>query len=102
MAFQSDASIPNTTKPCEIFVYPNPVEEKYTGLITFNNLPYNATVKVVDASGKLVYQTSANGGTATWTGINYEGEKAHSGVYFISATSSDGSLSCLGKFIFIK
>jgi hypothetical protein len=102
MAFQSDASIPNTTKPCEIFVYPNPVEEKYTGLIAFNNLPYNATVKVVDASGKLVYQTSANGGTATWTGINYEGEKAHSGVYFVSATSSDGSLSCLGKFIFIK
>lgn len=86
----------------EIIVYPNPVPPKFDGAITIEGLANNAEIRITDSQGKLVYQTKANGGKATWNGFRLDGTKPNSGVYFIFGINQDGSETAMGKFIFIK
>jgi len=103
LAYQSDATNPwNGGKRCEATVFPNPVHHDYSGPIAIRNVPYNATVKITDAAGGLVYQTTASGGTAVWNGYDYNGRKASSGVYYVTSVSSDGALTCRAKLVFIN
>lgn len=82
-------------------IYPNPVPPKYSGLVTIEGLSSNAEVKITDANGRLVYQTRANGGKATWDGNRLDGSRPNSGVYLVFALNSDGSETAMGKFIFM-
>ncbi|MBP6387412.1 MAG: hypothetical protein KA327_12415, partial [Pseudarcicella sp.] len=47
-----------------VLVFPNPVKSNFTGIIGIKGLVNNATVKITDLAGNIVYQTQANGGTA--------------------------------------
>lgn len=85
----------------KIKVYPNPVSPSYDGLITIEGLTSNAEVKITDATGKLIYQTKANGGKATWNGLRHDGTKPNSGVLIVFAVNSDGSETAMGKFIYM-
>ena len=49
-------------------IFPNPVYEHYKGLIAISELVSNANVKITDITGSLVYETTANGGSAIWNG----------------------------------
>lgn len=71
----------------EIYAYPNPVKPDYTGWITIKGLTEGALVKIVDAGGGLVAQTTANGGIAIWDGCNMQGARVRSGVYYVFASS---------------
>jgi len=46
----------------DVYVYPNPVKEDYTGTIAIKGLVKDAFVKITDVSGTLIYQTQALGG----------------------------------------
>lgn len=70
-----------------VLVFPNPVREDYDGPIAIEGLAEDATVKITDVSGQLVFETEAIGGTATWTGRDYNGRRASTGVYLVFATS---------------
>ncbi|MFN5386595.1 MAG: hypothetical protein ACK5CO_07175 [Bacteroidota bacterium] len=88
---------------CEdVLVYPNPVREDYSGPIAIRGLVQGAEVKITDAAGTLVYQTTSLGGQALWNGINLRGEKAHTGIYFVFAATKDGSTGCSTKFMLIR
>ncbi|GDX48160.1 hypothetical protein LBMAG25_09780 [Bacteroidota bacterium] len=102
LAYQSDATEAVFADKCELAVSPNPVNHGYDGQITVRDLPYNCTVKVMDASGEMVYQGRSNGGTFSWDCKTYLGQKAASGVYYVTAASNDGTYTCNGKFIIIK
>ncbi len=102
MAYQSDATEAVYEKKCQLTVSPNPVQHDYKGLITVRDLPYNCTVKVMDAAGDMVYQGSSNGGTFSWDCNTYLGQRASSGVYYITAISNDGNYTCTGKFVIFK
>lgn len=99
IAYQSDATEPVLADKCELDISPNPVNHGYDGYIAVRNLPYNCTVKVMDAAGDMVYQGRSNGGTFSWDGRNYLGQKAASGVYYLTAISNDGTYTCRGKLI---
>jgi hypothetical protein len=102
LAYQSDATEAVYADKCLLAVSPNPVKHNYDGVITVRDLPYNCTVKVMDAAGDMVYQGRSNGGTFSWDCKTYLGQKASSGVYYITAVSNDGTYSCHGKFIIIN
>jgi flagellar hook assembly protein FlgD len=70
-------------------------------LVTIEGLSSNAEVKITDANGRLVYQTRANGGKATWDGLRLDGSRPNSGVYLVFALNSDGTETAMGKFIFM-
>jgi len=81
----------------EVSVFPNPVKRGFDGLVSVRGLASNSEVKFITASGKLVYQTTANGGMATWNGKTYEGKKVAPGIYLILSSTEDGKANCVTK-----
>lgn len=71
----------------DVYVFPNPVRPDFQGTIAINGLVRDADVKITDISGRLVYETKAEGGQATWNGRDYNGIKVASGVYLVFSTS---------------
>lgn len=86
----------------DVYVYPNPVQPGYDGLITITGLVENVDVKITDISGNLVYSTKANGGSAVWNGLNFMGEKVQTGVYMVFCTNEDGSKTHITKLLFVN
>lgn len=88
---------------CEnTYTYPNPVRPGYEGPIAITGLVSNGNVKITDVSGTLVYETTALGGQAIWNGRNFNGEKAHTGVYLVFCTDTEGQNTCITKILFIN
>jgi len=86
----------------DVVVYPNPVKEGYEGTIAIRGLVNNASVRITDVNGVLVYATTAEGGQAIWDGRNFSGSRAHTGVYLVFATNDDGKESIVTKILFVK
>lgn len=80
-----------------MLIFPNPVKTNYSGFIGFSGLATDAVVKVTDASGRLVYETRANGGAAQWNGRDYNGKKIEPGVYVVLTAKDDGTTPTVGK-----
>jgi hypothetical protein len=95
-----------TATPAEnsdnVYAFPNPVKHDYSGLIAITGLTGNATVKITDINGTLVYATTAEGGQAIWDGKNFNGNKAQTGVYLVFASSSSGSDKVVTKILIIN
>lgn len=106
ISYMSDASMSKKTYDT-ISVYPNPVRENFTGVITINGLMDETTVKITDTNGNLVYQTKSNGGIATWNGYNSFGVKVSTGVYFVMVSNAtekntENAQTAVGKILIIK
>lgn len=95
-SFRSDATTSNYSFQ-NIKIFPNPVTANFNGLVAISGLATDAIVKITDIAGKLVWQTNANGGTATWNVRDYNGNRASTGMYLLIATSQDGTESVVGK-----
>ncbi len=89
-SFRSTAT-EGATNNSQVLVFPNPVPPGYNGTIAIRGLTDNALVKITELSGKLVYQTRANGGQAVWDGRNYTGSKVASGVYLVIVRNDPGN-----------
>jgi ligand-binding sensor domain-containing protein len=87
---------------CTVSVFPDPVRPNYYGPITVVGVVANATVKITDVTGDLVYETTALGGQAIWNGNLQNGNRAKTGVYLVFVSSSDGTVHCMGKFLLIN
>lgn len=86
----------------EIYAYPNPVREDYEGDIYITGLMENTTVKITTVSGRLVYQTTSEGGQAVWPGTDLNGNRVHTGVYLAMCSANDGEDSAITKILFIR
>ena len=83
-------------------VFPNPARPEFEGPITIQGIRYNSDVKITDVSGKLVYKTTSNGGTATWDGKTLNGEKVPTGVYLIWTAANEGKGRKVGKVLIVN
>ncbi len=98
-SFRADAT--EGGESCDnYYVFPNPVRHEYRGPVAITGLVANASVKIADISGQVVYQTKANGGMAVWDGKNFKGERAQTGVYMVYISNEDGSQTCITKMLF--
>ncbi len=70
----------------DMYAFPNPVRPEWNGPIAIQGLAEDANVKITDIQGRLVFETTANGGIAIWDGLDYNGNQAESGVYTVFAT----------------
>lgn len=86
----------------DVYAYPNPVRANFSGLIGIKGLMESSSVKITDISGTLVYETTSNGGQATWDGYNQRGQKVGTGVYLVFATDSEGQEKVVTKILFIN
>lgn len=101
-AFRGEATQAETTMGRKsVHIFPNPVRPDYEGVISIDDLSEDASVKITDVSGRLVYQTQALGGRAIWDGADYNGRRARSGVYLVFAVTSDGQQKMVSKLVFL-
>jgi ligand-binding sensor domain-containing protein len=85
-----------------VYAYPNPVEPNYTGLITIVGLSYDADVKILTSSGRLVAQGRSNGGTFTWNGCDLQGRRVASGIYMVATATSSGDKGVVCKIAVVN
>jgi hypothetical protein len=100
-SFRGSATEAAETKS-NVLVYPNPVPPGFSGNIGIRGLPENSTVKIIETSGRLVYQTRSLGGQAIWNGFDYQGRKAASGVYLVFAVDDTRLEKLVAKIVFIS
>jgi hypothetical protein len=103
-AYQTETFGSLKTHSSNVYTFPNPVRPGYEGTISIRGLGRDATVKITDINGVLVYQTKALGGQANWDGRDYSGRKAAPGVYLVFSTSQlsfESSESYVTKFLIV-
>ena len=101
-SYRGDASITLEQKKENVKIFPNPIRPDFQGVLTIQGLAMNTYVKITDVSGRLVYQTQANGGTATWDLSSIDGTTPSTGIYFVYAAQEGGEESFVGKFAIIE
>lgn len=103
VSFRGNATEGTTgMKADSVLVFPNPVPPGYGGAIAIRGLVQNAQVKITDISGRLVFETRAQGGQAVWSGKDYTGHRPQSGIYLIFATDDNGAEKLVTKIAFIN
>ena len=100
ISYRTDASYEDPAYS-NVKVFPNPARPDFEGPITIQGIRYDSDIKITDVAGNLVYQTTSNGGTATWNGKTITGEKVTSGVYLIWTAPNEGKGRKVGKVLVI-
>ena len=100
ISYRTDATYEDPTYE-SVTVFPNPARPDFEGPITIQGIRYNSDVKITDVAGNLVYQTTSNGGTATWDGKTITGEKVTTGVYLIWTAANEGKGRKVGKVMVV-
>lgn len=101
VSYRSDAT-ESSGSFTNVKIFPNPVLSTFSGQVSISGLATDARVKITDIAGKLIWETSANGGTATWHVRDYNGNRAASGMYLVIAISQDGLDSVVGKIAVVN
>jgi ligand-binding sensor domain-containing protein len=98
VSYRSDAT-ESAEELSQVKVFPNPVLPNYSGIVSISGLLPNTSIKIVDVSGRLLYKTVSNGGTASW---NIAGRRLRTGVYFVFAISETGEEKLVSKFAVVE
>lgn len=96
----------------DVYAYPNPALSNHE-TITIDgrngtHLPKGTNVKILDASGNLVYETNVvegqelQGGKVVWNKRNLAGNKVASGVYIVLLSNDDASETTTTKIAIVN
>ncbi len=102
VSWRGEATEGSDTQTDSVLVFPNPVPSGYNGAIAIRGLVRDAYVKITDVTGKLVFQTRAQGGQAVWNGRDYTGFRPQSGIYLVLASDATGKEKIVTKLVFIR
>lgn len=100
VSYRSTSSA-SAEKLSAVTIFPNPVHPGYAGTIGIKGLIDKCTVKITELSGRLIYETKSQGGTASWNLNDYNGRRAKGGIYMVLIVAQDGSEKFAGKLAVI-
>lgn len=83
-------------------VYPNPFVYSKHSQITIEGLSNDTFVKILGADGSVVNELTTLGGRVNWDGLDYNGNKLGTGVYFIVALENGENGKGVGKVVIIN
>lgn len=96
----------------DAYAYPNPVLKQHDFVSidgrNGNHLPNGTNVKIIDAAGRLVYETNVVGGQepfggkVTWNKTNLAGNKVASGIYIVLLTTDDAKETTMTKIAIVN
>lgn len=84
-----------------VTIFPNPVRPGFSGQVGIKGLTDKSVVKITQLSGRLVYETRSEGGTASWNLNDYTGKRARGGIYMVLIISGNGEEKLAGKLAII-
>lgn len=93
---------PPTPVNTDVYAFPNPVRENYSGPIAIRGLVADALVKITDVSGGLVYETQAEGGQAIWDGRTNSGKEVKPGIYLVFVSNNLGEEALVTKIMMMR
>lgn len=100
--YRSTATNAETVPAEQVKVFPNPVRPDYDGPIAIKGFTRNGLVHITDASGHVVYSTTADGGQVVWNGRTIDGKRVASGVYYVFASDVEGGNRSVGKILIVR
>jgi hypothetical protein len=101
LSFRSDAT-ESDFEFQNVKIFPNPVTPEFNGMVAISGLATDAIVKITDISGKLVWQSQANGGTVSWNVRDNHGKRPSTGMYLVFSATADGAESIAGKIAIVE
>lgn len=101
IGFRSTATEPESRYD-DVYCFPNPVRPGYNGPIAIKGLTENSNVKITDAAGNMVNESTSYGGQAVWYGDDVYGNPVASGVYYVFLVSEGGQLKSKAKVLIIR
>ncbi|HMP98718.1 MAG TPA: two-component regulator propeller domain-containing protein [Cyclobacteriaceae bacterium] len=101
VSYRADATLA-ANKHEEVKIFPNPVTGNFAGTVGISGLATDVSVKITDIQGKLIFETRANGGTATWNVRDLNGRRVSSGMYMVFSASADGKETHVGKIAVVN
>lgn len=97
-----DLAITPVNKMDELKVYPNPFSYSRNNQIVIEDLSEVTNIKILGVDGTVVQELETRGGRVSWNGLDYQGNRLGTGVYFVVALERDGSEKGIGKVIIIN
>ncbi len=85
-----------------LYVYPNPVQGDYDGLIAITGSFKDVEVKITTVSGRLVRAINALGGQAMWDGKDTDGNRVTPGIYLAMVADKEGKNAGIAKFVMLE
>lgn len=101
VSYRSDASAPAPDLQA-VTIFPNPLRPGYAGVVGMKGLVNETVVKITDLTGRLVFETRSEGGTASWNLLDYSGRRARGGIYLVLLIAPDGTESLAGKLAIVE
>ncbi len=86
----------------KIKIFPNPVRPDFNGVVGISGLTENATVKITDLAGRLIFETRSEGGTASWNLMDYQGHKPETGIYLVLVSDKINQEALVGKLAIVR
>lgn len=92
------------SKMKELRLYPNPYNYGlHEGVpVVIEDLSDNATIHIMTVDGRLVRRLTTRGGRSEWDGLDDQGQKVSSGVYFVVATGNSNDQVGRGRLVIIR
>ena len=85
-----------------VYIYPNPVRPNFDGTVKISGLMDDATIKITDIEGNLVFEAIAQGGTLEWDTTAFGKYRVASGVYMVFISSKDAAQTKVKKVMIIR
>lgn len=85
-----------------VYIYPNPVRPDFDGTVKISGLMDDATIKITDIEGNLVFEAIAQGGTLEWDTTAFGKYRVASGVYMVFISSKDAAQTNVKKVMIIR
>ena len=101
VSYQTNSSAPLSSNS-QVTIYPNPITASYDGDLIISGIVGDALIKFATIEGKILYETQANGSTASWDLIKFNGERLLNGIYLVFVTDLNGLEKWVGKFAIVR
>ncbi len=101
VSFRGNATPPTPVNK-DVFAFPNPVRENYTGPVAIKGLVADALIKITDISGSLVTELKAEGGQAVWDGLTLNGREVKPGIYLVFISDQLGVETLVTKILMMR
>jgi hypothetical protein len=96
VSYRSDAT-ESGPRFSSVRIFPNPIRANFTGTVGITGLATDALVKITDITGRMIWQSQANGGSISWNGRTAEGNRVSNGIYLVFSATPTGTESMVGK-----